>query len=34
VLRDLVPSWERQRRSDPGLKGFHLPERPALAKVA
>jgi putative nucleotidyltransferase with HDIG domain len=33
ALAFLIPSWERQRRSDPSLKGFHLPERP-LAEAA
>jgi putative nucleotidyltransferase with HDIG domain len=34
ALDFLIPSWERQRRTDPSLKGFHLPERPMLAEAA
>ncbi len=34
ALEYLTPNWERQRRSDPNLKGFHLPERPQLAEAA
>jgi putative nucleotidyltransferase with HDIG domain len=34
ALEFLIPSWERQRRTDPSLKGFRLPERPQLAEAA
>jgi len=34
ALQQLAPSWERQRRTDPSLKGFHLPERPTLLRAA
>lgn len=33
ALDFLIPSWERQRRSDPSLKGFRLLEQP-LAEAA
>lgn len=33
ALEHLLPRWERRRRSDPGLKGFRLPER-VLSKAA
>jgi putative nucleotidyltransferase with HDIG domain len=33
ALELVLPRWERRRRSDPGLKGFHLPEK-ALQEAA
>jgi putative nucleotidyltransferase with HDIG domain len=33
ALDFLIPTWERQRRTDESLKGFRLPERP-LAEAA
>ncbi len=33
ALEQVLPAWERRRRTDPALKGFRLPDRP-LARVA
>jgi putative nucleotidyltransferase with HDIG domain len=33
ALEQVLPGWERRRRTDPALKGFRLPERP-LERVA
>jgi putative nucleotidyltransferase with HDIG domain len=34
ALEQVLVGWERRRRTDPALKGFRLPERPALERVA
>jgi HAMP domain-containing protein len=30
ALEQVLPSWERRRRTDPALKGFRLPDRPVV----
>ena len=34
AFEKVLPRWERRRRTDPALKGFRLPERPPLERVA
>jgi len=34
AFEKVLPGWERRRITDPALKGFRLPERPPLERVA